>query len=115
MPRVKGGVRTRRRHNKIKALAKGYRGSRNRLYKKAADSVLKAGEYAFAGRRQRRRDIRSLWITRINAALKPFEISYSKFIKMLKDSNIELDRKVLADMATTNPEAFKAVVEKARG
>lgn len=114
MTRVKGGVRTRRRHNKIKKLAKGYLGSRHRLWKKASDSVWHSGEYAFAGRRQRRRDLRSLWITRINAALRPFEISYSKFIKMLKDKNIELDRKILSDMATTKPEEFKAVVEKAK-
>ncbi|MEK7595440.1 MAG: 50S ribosomal protein L20 [Patescibacteria group bacterium] len=114
MTRVKGGIRTRRRHNKIKKLAKGYYGSRHRLWKRASDAVWKSGEYAFAGRRQRRRDIRRLWIVRINAALKPFDVKYSRFIKMLKDKNIGLDRKSLAHMAATDTKAFGEVVNKAK-
>lgn len=112
MARVKGGVRTRRRHNKIKKLAKGYYGSRHRLYKRAADAVLHSGEYAFAGRRQRRRDLRRLWIARINAALKPYDLRYSRFIKALHDKNIDLDRKILADMAVNDSKAFEEVVKK---
>ena len=111
MTRVKGGVRTRRRHKKILDLAKGYYGSRHRLYKRAADAVLHSGEYAFAGRRQRRRDIRRLWIVRINAGLRPLGVSYSKFIKMLKDANINLDRKSLSEMATNDIKAFEQVVK----
>ena len=111
MTRVKGGIRTRRRHNEIKKLAKGYYGSRHRLYKRAADAVLHSGEYAFAGRRQKRRDLRRLWIARINAALKPYDLKYSVFIKLLKDKKVELDRKILAELAVNNSDAFKSVVE----
>ncbi|OGC50099.1 50S ribosomal protein L20 [candidate division WWE3 bacterium RIFCSPHIGHO2_01_FULL_40_23] len=114
MTRVKGGFKTRRRHKEIKKLAKGYYGSRHRLYKRASDAVLHSGEYAFAGRRQRRRDLRRLWITRINAGLKPFNIRYSHFIKLLKDKNIELDRKILADLAATDSKAFEEVVAKVK-
>lgn len=114
MTRVKGGTKTRRLHKKIKKLAKGYYGSRHRLYKRAADAVKHSGEYAFAGRRQRRRDLRRLWIARINAALKPFDIKYSRFIKMLKDKSIELDRKILADLIVTDLKAFEEVVNKAK-
>jgi len=110
MTRVKGGTKTRRRHNKIKKLAKGYYGSRHRLVKRSIDAVLKSGEYAFAGRRQKRRDLRRLWIARINAALKPHEIRYSVFIKLLKDGNVQMDRKILSEMAVNDPKAFDQVV-----
>ena len=114
MTRVKGGTKTRRMHKKVLALAKGYYGSRGRLYKRSKDAVLHSGEYAFAGRRQRRRDLRRLWITRINAALKPFEIKYSVFIKLMKDNNVVLDRKILAEFAVNHPKAFEAVVNKVK-
>lgn len=114
MTRVRGGVITRRKHKKIKELAKGYYGSRHRLYKRAADAVKHSGEYAFAGRRQKRRDLRRLWIARINAALKPHEVSYSKFMAMLRVKNIDIDRKILAELAVNNNEAFAKVVETAK-
>ena len=112
MSRAKGGVITRHRHKKILAAAKGFQGTNNRLYKRASDAVLHAGEYAFAGRNQRARDFRRLWISRINVALKPFELRYSEFIKKLVTAKIELDRKVLADLAVNAPSAFEAVVRK---
>jgi large subunit ribosomal protein L20 len=93
-------------------MAKGYRGTRNRLFKRANQAVVKAGEHAFSGRKQRKRDFRRLWIARINAALSAHDMKYSKFIAALKKSNIELDRKILADMAVNNKEAFDLVVSK---
>ncbi len=112
MSRVKGGIVTRRKHKKILKLAKGYYGSRHRLYKRASEAVLHSGEYAFAGRKQRRRDLRRLWIARINAALKPHELSYNVFIKILSDKMIGLDRKILADLAVTNKSDFDKIVNK---
>ena len=114
MPRVKGGPSGHRKHKKIVALAKGYRGSRNRLFKRANEGVVRAMEHAFAGRRQKRRDLRRLWITRINAALTGSNINYSKFIAGLKTANIELNRKILSEMAIHNPKAFSEIVEKAK-
>ncbi len=114
MPRAKGGFKTKRKHNKVLSLAKGYRGTRNRLFKRANEAVLRAGEHAFAGRKIKRRDLRRLWIVRINAALMPFDIKYSRFINALKKANIDLDRKVLSDMAITDPKSFEKVVEKAK-
>jgi large subunit ribosomal protein L20 len=114
MPRVKGGPRARRKHKKILKLAKGYRGSRSKLYKRANEAVLRAGEHAFAGRRKRRRDLRRLWITRINAGLKPHNINYSSFIKGLKDAKIEVNRKILSDLAVKDPKAFEQIVSKAK-
>ncbi len=114
MTRVKGGPRGHRRHIKILSLAKGYRGTRNRLYKRAAEAVIRAGEHAFAGRRQRRRDLRRLWITRINGALTDHNIRYSTFINGLKKANIELDRKALSEMAVNDANGFKTVVEKVK-
>lgn len=111
--RIKGGPSARQKHKKILKATKGYRMSRSKLWRKAHESYLHAGNYAFAGRRLRRRDLRTLWIVRINAALKPFGINYSNFIKMLKIASIELDRKILAELAVNRPEAFKAVVEAA--
>lgn len=115
MPRVKGGSRGHRKHVKVLSMAKGYRMTRSRLYKRAAEAVVRAGEHAFAGRRQRRRDLRRLWITRINAALNPYGIKYSRFINALNKSNINLDRKTLAEMAVNDSEGFKKVVEKVKG
>lgn len=113
MTRAKsGGPHSRAKHKKVLRLAKGYRMSRSKTFRRANESVLHSGVYAFAGRRLRRRDIRRLWIQRINAALIPLGIKYSRFIKNLKEAKVELDRKVLADMALKEPEVFKAVVEK---
>lgn len=114
MPRVKGGPRARKKHKKIIKMAKGYRGTRSKLYKRANEAVLRSGEHAFAGRKKRRRDLRKLWITRINAALKPHKIPYSRFVNALKKADIELDRKVLAELAVNDPQAFEQVVSKAK-
>ena len=111
MPRTKGGPTGRTKHKKILKSTKGYRGTRSKLFRPAHEAYLHAGEYAFAGRRLRKRDFRTLWIQKINAALKPFDISYSRFIKKLKDNNIELDRKSLADVALTDPKTFEKIVE----
>jgi large subunit ribosomal protein L20 len=103
----------RQRHNKILKLARGYRMTKHRLYKVAHEAVIHAGQYAFAGRRLRRRDLRSLWIVRINAALDSFDVSYSRFISALKKAKIQLDRKVLSELATNQPKVFEAVVKAA--
>lgn len=103
----------RQRHNKILRLAKGYRMTRHRLYKVAHEAVVHAGQYAFAGRHLRRRDLRAAWITRINIALRNLGLTYSPFIAALKKSHIEIDRKILSDLATRNPNAFKQVVKSA--
>lgn len=114
MARVKRGTVSRRKHNKLLGLAKGYRGSRSRLIKVAKQAVLQAGQYAYQGRKNRKRDFRALWITRISEAVKPMDISYSAFMDKLKKSNIALDRKTLADLIVNDPETFKHVVETAR-
>lgn len=111
--RVKRGTAKRARHSQVLERAKGYRGTKSKLVRKAKEAVLHAGDYAFAGRKQRKQQMRSLWIVRINATLKGYDLSYSRFIKALKDSNIELDRKILADLALNDPKAFKEVVETA--
>jgi len=111
--RVKTGIVRHRNHQKILKLAKGYWISRHKLYKKAHEAVLHAGAYAFHGRKRRKRDFRSLWITRINAALINSGIKYSKFIKALKDNHIEIDRKILAELAVNQPAAFQKVVDAA--
>jgi large subunit ribosomal protein L20 len=103
----------RQRHNKVLKLAKGYRMTRRKLYKVAHEAVVHAGQYAFAGRHLRKRDMRRTWIIRINAALEGMGISYSKFIPALKKSNIEIDRKILSDLATRHPETFQKIVETA--
>jgi len=103
----------RQRHNKVLKLAKGYRMTKHRLYKVAREAVIHAGQYAFAGRHLRRRDLRSLWISRINAALRAHDIRYSDFISGLKKSGIELDRKVLAEFATRQPEVFSEIAKTA--
>ena len=114
MPRVKGGPRAHRKHRKIIKLAKGYRGSRNRLYKRATEAVTRAVEHSFAGRKQKRRDFRRLWITRINAALTGTDLNYSRFIKGLKAAKIDLNRKILSEMAINNPKAFEEIVNKVK-
>lgn len=114
MPRVKRGVTARARHKKVLALAKGFRGRRKNVYRIAKQAVMKAGQYAYRDRRARKRVFRRLWIARINAASREFGLSYSRFISGLKKAAIDLDRKVLADMAVNDPIAFKSIVEKAR-
>ncbi len=111
--RVKGGIVTRRRHKKLLRLTKGYYGTRRRLFRRANEAMLNAGVYAYRDRRNRRRDLRRLWITRINAAARINGISYSKLICALRDANIMLDRKMLADLAVNNPAAFAQVVATA--
>lgn len=112
MPRAKTGVVRRRRHKKILKKTKGYYLTRSKLYKRAHEAFIKAGEYAFAGRKLKKRDFKSLWIVRLNAALKAQGLNYSSFIKNLKNAKVELDRKVLSELAARNPEAFNKIVEK---
>ena len=114
MPRVKRGVVARRRHKKILKKAKGYYGARSRVFRVAKQAVIKAGQYAYRDRRQRKRQFRALWIARINAAARINGLSYSRFIAGLKKASIEIDRKVLADLAVHEKAAFAAIVEKAK-
>ena len=114
MPRVKRGVTAKARHKKILKAAKGYYGARSRTYKTARQAVFKAGQYAYRDRRQKKRQFRALWIVRINAASKANGLSYSKFINGLNKAGIELDRKVLADLALHDAVAFAGLVEKAK-
>lgn len=115
MSRVKRGIVSRRKHNKTLELAKGYRGTRSRLIKTATEAVLHAGQYAYHGRKLKKRDFRRLWVTRIGEAVKEEGYSYSRFIKALSDKNIELDRKILANLVIDHSDAFKEVVKKAFG
>ncbi len=110
--RVKRGVATHKKHKKILKLAKGYRGGRSKLIKEAKTAVMHAGADAYRGRKQKKRDARSLWIVRINAALSGQNVSYNKFIDTLKKKNIELDRKVLSQIALEDPKAFEELVKK---
>jgi len=114
MSRVKRGVRTRARHKKVLKQAKGYFGKKSKLFKVANQAVLKSGNYAYRDRRQKKRDFRKLWIARINAGCRLNGMSYSKFMNGLKKAGIELDRKVLSDIAITDPKGFTALVEKAK-
>ena len=114
MPRVKRGVTARARHKKVIALATGYRGRRKNVYRIAKQAVMKAGQYAYRDRRQRKRQFRQLWIARINAGARQNGLSYSKFMNGLKRAAIELDRKVLADLAVFDKPAFAHLVEKAK-
>lgn len=114
MPRVKTGPATRKRRKKWLKRAKGYWGAKSKLYKTARLQVMKAGQSAYRERKRKKRIYRSLWIIRINAALKPFEMSYSKFIHNLKVKGVELDRKALSEMAIKNPEDFKVLVDLAK-
>lgn len=109
--RVKTGTKRRNRHQKVLAQAKGFRLSRGRHYKSAQEGVLHAGDYAFAGRKLRKRDLRKLWIIRINAALKPFHLSYSRFWNQLTKAKIQLNRKMLANLAVTEPKLFAKIVK----
>ena len=114
MPRVKRGVTARARHKKILALAKGFRGRRNNVFRVAKQAVMRAGQYAYRDRRNRKRVFRALWITRINAACRSLDINYSRFIAGMKKANIDLDRKVLADMAVMDKPGFAAIVAAAK-
>ncbi|MFA5770459.1 MAG: 50S ribosomal protein L20 [Patescibacteria group bacterium] len=114
MVRIKGGVRTRAKHKKVLKMAKGFWMTRHKQFKKAKEAVLHAGEYAFAGRKAKKRDFRQLWIMRMNAALRELGMKYSIFINKLKINKIELDRKILSQLAVEHPEIFKKVVEKAK-
>jgi len=113
MSRVKRGVVTHKKHKKIFELAKGYRGTRSKLIKVATEAVLHSDAYAYHGRKRKKRDFRRLWITRISEAVKAEGHSYSRFVKALKDKNIELDRKILANLVSEEREAFTTVVKKA--
>jgi large subunit ribosomal protein L20 len=113
MPRAKRGVKARRRRNRILKAAKGFRGKRNSCHAVAAETVHHAWMHMYRGRKQKKRDFRRLWITRINAGVRPLGTSYSKLFGGLKKSDISLNRKMLAELAITDPAAFKAVVETA--
>ena len=114
MSRTKGGIVTHRRHKKVISYNKGNFGSRSRLFKRANETMLKSMWYAYRDRRTRKRDLRKLWITRINAAARSNGISYSQFIYGMKKADIQLNRKILADLAVRDPKAFTTVVEKAK-
>ena len=114
MARVKRGFKARRRRNKVLKLAKGYRGARSKLFRSATEAVDRALNYAFRDRRVKKRDFRSLWIVRINAASRLNGLSYSKFIFGLKKANVQIDRKVLADIAVTDPNGFTQIAALAK-
>jgi large subunit ribosomal protein L20 len=114
MPRVKRGVTARARHKKVLKKAKGYYGARSRVYRVAKQAVTKAAQYAYRDRRQRKRDFRALWIVRINAAARECGLSYSRFINGLLKADVEVDRKVLADIAVHDKAAFAVLAEKAK-
>ena len=114
MPRVKRGVTAKARHKKVLDQAKGYYGARSRTYRVAKQAVIKAGQYAYRDRRQKKRQFRALWIARINAQARECGLSYSRLIDGLKKASIELDRKILADMAVHDKTAFAAVAEQAK-
>ena len=114
MARVKGGMNAKKKHNRVLKLAKGYRGARSKQYKIAKQSVMRALTSAYAGRKQRKRQFRQLWIARINAAARINGLSYSKFMYGLKLAGVELNRKVLADMAVNDAEGFATLVELAK-
>lgn len=109
--RVKTGTVRRKSHKKILKLAKGFWMTRHKRYKVAHEAVMHSGQYAFEGRRLRKRDMRKTWITRLNAALKPFEVKYSAFIKLMKDKKIELNRKMLSEIAINDPKTFESIVK----
>ena len=114
MARVKRGVIARAKHKKVLKKAKGYYGARSKLFKTAKQAVIKAGQYAYRDRRQRKRQFRALWITRINAAARLHGLSYSRLINGLNRANVDIDRKVLADIAVHDPDAFGAIAEQAK-
>ena len=114
MPRVKRGVTARARHKKVLAKAKGYYGARSRVYRVAKQAVIKAAQYAYRDRRNRKREFRALWIVRVNAAARAHDMSYSVFMNGLKKASISIDRKVLADIAMNDKAAFTVLVEQAK-
>ena len=114
MARIKGGLNARKKHNRVLKLAKGYRGARSKQYRVAKQSVMRALTSSFAGRKQRKRDFRSLWIARINAAARANGISYSKLMYGLKNAGIEINRKMLSEMAISDAEGFKTLAELAK-
>ena len=114
MARIKGAVMTRKRRNKMLKAAKGYWGAKSKHFKMAKQAVMKSGNYAFAGRKMKKRDFRRLWITRISAEAKNNGINYSTFMNGLKKAGIDLNRKMLAEIAVSDKEAFAAIVEKAK-
>ena len=114
MARVKRGVTAGRRHKKVLGKAKGYYNARRKVYRTAKQAVIKAGQYAYKGRRLKKRDFRALWIQRINAAARQFGLSYSRLMNGLKLANIEIDRKMLADIAVHDAEAFGAIATKVK-
>jgi len=114
MARIKGAMMTRKRRKKVLKLAKGYFGAKSKLFKTAKEAVMKSGQYAYIGRRQRKRDFRRLWIARINAAAKINGMNYSTFMNGLKKAGISLNRKMLAELAVSDAAAFAALTEKAK-
>ncbi|KQW76559.1 MAG: 50S ribosomal protein L20 [Methylibium sp.] len=114
MPRVKRGVTARARHKKVLELAKGFRGRRKNVYRIAKQAVMKAGQYAYRDRRNRKRVFRRLWIARINAASRSHGITYSRFMAGIKKAAIDIDRKMLAELAVNDPAAFGSIVEKVK-
>ena len=114
MARIKGALMTRKRRNKTLKMAKGYYGSKSKLFKTAKQAVMKSGNYAYIGRKQKKRDFRSLWITRISAACKLNGMNYSTFMHGLKNAGIEMNRKMLSEVAIHDPAAFTALTEKAK-
>ncbi|MFD2639895.1 50S ribosomal protein L20 [Piscibacillus salipiscarius] len=114
MPRVKGGTVTRRRRKRVLKLAKGYYGSKRTLFKTAKQQVMKSGQYAYRDRRQKKRDFRKLWIARINAAARMNDISYSRLMHGLKLAGVEVNRKMLADLAVNDEKAFTELVDQAK-
>jgi len=110
--RIKTGATRRRKHKKVLATTKGYRMTKNRLIKVAKEALLHAGQYAYIGRRLKKRDLRALWIIRLNAACRHYNLSYSQFISNLKLAKIEIDRKILAELAVNNPQVFESIVKQ---
>jgi len=114
MSRVKRGMMTRKRHNKVLSLAKGYYGAKHRWFRTANEAVMHAGQYAYRDRRNKKREFRALWITRINAGAREAGVTYSQFMAGLKKAGIDMDRKVLADLAVFDKTAFGRIVEQAK-
>ncbi|MBQ4100970.1 MAG: 50S ribosomal protein L20 [Oscillospiraceae bacterium] len=114
MARIKGATMTRKRRNKVLKLAKGYFGGKSKLFRTAKEAVMKSGQYAYIGRKQKKRDFRKLWITRISAGCRMNGVNYSTFMNGLKKAQIDLNRKMLSEIAISDPAAFTALVEKAK-
>src|SRR3989338_173363 len=114
MARTKTGIVRRRKHNKVLKAARGFKQARSKHYKVAKEAVLHAGQHAYIGRKNKKRNLRSLWIVRLNAAVREHGLTYSRFIKSLKDKNIELDRKILSDIAVSDPQTFGEIVGKVK-